>query len=120
MKKLAIVLAALLLACVFVGCGASNVLKNTTWTVDKPWGGYDVVKFEFKENDAVTLYEGAHVTDLTWSCDGFTLTIMDGEDLYGEYTVEFTGKDKMTWTQTKPDAHKDEVLTLTKVVEDAE
>ena len=31
MKKLAIVLAALLLACVFVGCGAANVLKGTQW-----------------------------------------------------------------------------------------
>ena len=120
MKKLAIVLAALLLACVFVGCGAGNMLKNTTWTVDKPWGGYDVVKFEFKEDNAVALYEGSHVSDLTWSCDGFTLTIMNGESVWGEYTIAFDGEGKMTWTQTKPASHEGEILTLTKVVADAE
>ena len=62
MKKLAIVLAALLLASVFVGCGTpAKELLNTAWEVK--WGGngsYSLLVFA--EEDVVT-YQDFDVSD---------------------------------------------------------
>jgi hypothetical protein len=123
MKKLAIVLAALLLASVFVGCGAANLLVGTKW--DVKFGANNYGRFDFQKDNVCKYYWAAvedsvkneEVTplDYTWAADGNLIQIYDTNgDLYGEYEVEIKGNE-MTWTQTLPTDKIGTVLNLTRV-----
>ena len=125
MKKLAIVLAALLLACVFVGCGAANLLVGTKW--DVKFGELNYGRFDFQKDGVCKYYwasiessvknEEVKPLDYTWAADGNLLQIYDTKgDLYGEYEVEIKG-DEMTWTQTLPTNKVGTELNLTRVTE---
>ena len=104
MKKLAIVLAALLLACVFVGCGASTLLPNSSWKGD--WGvahdnAYEVWSFKDDNTVTYTVYtkDGevtGSVVSATWAlADDDVLTISGGNatGIWGVYRVEVSFKE---------------------------
>ena len=138
MKKLAIVLAALLLASVFVGCGAvGEKALLGKWDVVSFNGKTDLtttpyrincVRYVFEENNVGKFYsvtspemlnDGTNALNRKWALDeaGTTLTITYGENnLDGEYTVEF-GLNQMTWTQTRPEGSKGDIIVLKKVTE---
>ncbi len=142
MKKLAIVLAALLLACVFVGCGAVNEkailgawdvysvqeadADEAVTQISSTNYGVSYVRYVFEEDNKAKMYstndkedieKGENFVERKWFLDesGTTLTITyaNGETVDGEYTVEM-GVNKMTWTQVKPDRLKDDVIVLNK------
>lgn len=129
MKKLAIVLAALLLACVFVGCDAlgSKALLGK-WEYDYSSGK---AYFEFNEDGTFKYGETASVNDNdgNWVYNAPELTLSDFASSYnGVWTVDFVSADEMKWTivsYDNPDfqdnADKQESgfnITLKKVVEE--
>ena len=145
MKKLAIVLAALLLACVFVGCGAIGekaLLGNwdvysvqeadddeAVTQISSTNYGVSYVRYVFEEDNKAKLFstnnksdidEGKNFVERKWFLDdtGTTLTITyaDGKTEDGVYTVDI-GVKEMTWTQVRPDRLKDDVIVLKKVTE---
>ena len=104
MKKLAVVLAALLLACVFVGCGASTLLPNSSWKGD--WGAnhgdaYEVWSFKDDNTVTYTVYTkdgkvSGSVLSATWAlADDDVLTISGGNatGIWGVFRVEVTLKE---------------------------
>lgn len=103
MKKLAIVLAALLLACVFVGCGASALLPNSDWKGD--WGSahddaYEVWSFKDDNTVTYTIYTKAgnvtgSVLSANWTLADDILTISGGSaiGIWGVYRVEVNLKE---------------------------
>ena len=130
MKKLAIVLVALLLACVFVGCGAANMLKGTQWyevytyggvTYKETWSFEDENVFKFTKatlensglvNDPET-YEG------TWSTEGVDILVTDisGQGgVTGKWTVAFDEEDKNILVLTRESDSK--VVRLNRVTEE--
>lgn len=140
MKKLAIVLAALLLACVFVGCGTLTE-KALIGTWDYVYSSVTVddattikfTRFDFKEDYTFSTADGYKVGDKpevvnnaksgrNWVIDGNIITISNlNSDYNGEWTVDFPGKDEMTWTNVSCAAHEvGKVIKFTKVVADAE
>lgn len=131
MKKLAIVLAALLLACVFVGCDAlgSKALLGK-WEYDY---GSGKEYWEFKDDGTFTHGESKSVNDNggNWVYTAPEVTISNFASSYnGVWTVDFVSADEMKWTIVKYDdlefrdnaekQEKGENFTLKKVVEDAE
>ncbi len=100
MKKLAIVLAALLLACVFVGCDALGSKAflgewKASWSYgDETW--------EFKDDGTFTWKDPWTVNNPSsgeWVYDGVNLTISNFKKSYdGVWAVEFVGTDEMKWT----------------------
>ena len=136
MKKLAVVLAALLLACVFVGCGdlSTKALEGTKWQVvsvkdetdiSKTPYQYAYVAFEFKADGECSYIRGtskdviASTLAYSWDIDesGTSLTIYDTKgSMDGKYDVEY-GVKEMTWTQTAPDSWEGQVIKLAKVEE---
>ena len=100
MKKLAIVLAALLLASVFVGCNPSAMLPNSSWKGD--WGeaygnAYEVWTFNEDNTVDYTVYtKDGEVKTSTVSADWVLvddiLTISGGyaTGIWGVYRVEVT------------------------------
>ncbi|MBQ1198338.1 MAG: hypothetical protein IIX47_07055 [Spirochaetaceae bacterium] len=133
MKKLAVVLAALLLACVFVGCGdlSTKALEGTKWQVvsvkdetdiSKTPYRYAYVAFEFKADGECSYIRGtskdviASTLAYKWDLDesGTSLTIYDTTGaMDGKYDVEY-GVKEMTWTQTAPDSWKGQIVKLEK------
>ena len=126
MKKLAIVLAALLLASVFVGCGTpAKELLNTAWEVK--WGGngsYSLLVFA--EEDVVT-YQDFDVSDIsnsgsfvgTWEAVGTTVKIEIGVSaLKGTWNVIIEENEDGVETLTLTNV-EDDTLThsFTKVAE---
>ena len=98
MKKLAIFLAALLFACVFVGCNPSSMLPNSSWKGD--WGvdydnTYEVWTFNDDNSVDYTVYtkDGEVETSTvsaTWFLVEDILTISGGNatGIWGVYRVE--------------------------------
>ena len=120
MKKLAIVAVALVLAMVFVGCGAVSLLAGSSW--DTQWKYGDWARFEFLEDGVCTYYEAAtqEMLDdvlptnvLNWAADGnqLSLTFAVSGGKYGTYTVVIKGNE-MTWTNVD---NEDDVVVLTRV-----
>ena len=136
MKKLAVVLAVLLLACVFVGCGAVNEKAILgAWDVESFNGKTDLsttpyrmsyVRYVFEEdnvgkffltNAKEMLEDGSNAYKRLWVLDeeGTTLTItLSNGTLDGAYSVEM-GVNKMTWTQILPAGNNGDVIVLKKV-----
>lgn len=130
MKKLAIVLAALLLACVFVGCAVGEKALLGKWEYDY---GTGKEYWEFNEDGTFKWGESVSVNenDGQWVYELPNITISDFADSYnGVWSVDFVSADEMKWTivsYTNPDfknnkekQEKGETFTLKKVVEDAE
>lgn len=113
MKKLAVVLAALLLACVFVGCGAiGKKAFLSEWNV--VWS-YGTETWTFNDDDTFTWKDPWTVNDPSvgkWVYDGVNVTISDFKKSYdGVWAVEFVSADEMKWTivsYTYPDFVPDE------------
>lgn len=139
MKKLAIVLAALLLACVFVGCGTVNEKAILgSWDVESVNGktdltttGYRVtyVRYVFEEENVCKQYQndnkdliedGVNPINEIWALDEtgtiLEIKVASSGNLDGEYSVEM-GVNKMTWTQTLPAGSKGDIIVLKKVTE---
>lgn len=136
MKKLAIVLAALLLACVFVGCAVGEKALLGKWVYDYG-SGKDF--WEFKEDGKFNFsdtWAGSIPSEGQWLYEIPNLTIKDFKPSYnGVWEVDFVSADEMKWTIVeyddpdfkdstgKTNAEKQkagENFTLKKVVEDAE
>lgn len=100
MKKLAIVLAALLLASVFVGCNPGAMLPNSSWKGD--WGeahdnAYEVWTFNEDNTLGYTVYtKDGEVSTSTltasWALVDDILTVSGGNatGCWGVYRVEVT------------------------------
>lgn len=103
MKKLAIVLAALLLACVFVGCNPGTMLPNTAWKGD--WGidygnTYEIWTFNDDGTMTYAIYSEDGIMDgvplsAEWVYENDILTISGSGvgGIAGEYRVEMTLKE---------------------------
>ena len=95
MKKLAIVLAALLLASVFVGCNPSLTIPGSTWKQDGGDGSFAVWTFEEdgtlvydyfdKEGKKVDVWSGKGAWALA---DDSILVVVGLKGIVGEYRVE--------------------------------
>ena len=104
MKKLAVVLAALLLACVFVGCdvlGEKTLLG--TWEYNY---GSGKEYWEFKEDGIFVWKEGTPnaVNDVTgkWVYNNPEITITDFRKSYdGVWSIDFVSATEMKWTIVK-------------------
>ena len=131
MKKLAIVLAALLLASVFVGCDVlgSKALIGT-WKYQYGEGD-NYSTWTFKDDGTFDWKEGASIDSGKWVYDDVNLTISDFKLSYdGVWALDFVSGTEVELTlvsfadptfQNNAQRLKDgESLTFTKVVEDAE
>ena len=131
MKKLAIVLAALLLACVFVGCDVlgSKALIGT-WKYQYGEGD-NYSTWTFNDDGTFDWKEGVNIDSGKWVYDDVNLTISDFKSSYdGVWALDFVSGTEVELTlvsfadptfQNNAQRLKDgESLTLTKVVEDAE
>ena len=131
MKKLAIVLAALLLASVFVGCDVlgSKALIGT-WKYQYGEGD-NYSTWTFNDDGTFDWKEGASIDSGKWVYDDVNLTISDFKLSYdGVWALDFVSGTEVELTlvsfadptfQNNAQRLKDgESLTFTKVVEDAE
>lgn len=131
MKKLAIVLAALLLASVFVGCDVlgSKALIGT-WKYQYGEGD-NYSTWTFNDDGTFDWKEGASIDSGKWVYDDVNLTISDFKLSYdGVWALDFVSGTEVELTlvsfadptfKNNAQRLKDgESLTFTKVVEDAE
>lgn len=128
MKKLAIVLAALLLACVFVGCGEHDIRLLGTWdyiyahsiTTGDPSAS---TRFEFRDDGTFTTTDGFFEEGVwekgantpkegEWSTLDNVVTIVNHTSTYnGEWNFSFEDG-KMIWSKKD---NEDKKVTFTKV-----
>ena len=128
MKKLEIVLAALLLACVFVGCGPVNMLKGTQWYEEYEWQKTNwkdtysfeaegVFKYTHEQIDEGVANDPKTHTG-TWATEGVDILItdIDGQSgVTGTWTVAFDEENKDILILTRDSDEK--VLKLNRVTE---
>lgn len=134
MKKLIVVALALVIACVFVGCGAGALLEGTQWYEEYTNDGVTYREDWSFEKDNVlkfskTVVGGGDVNDPAigvWQVNDSNILEITAEEnvtkilgIVGTWHIDMGTKDLLTLTRVVTDPKKNNEITL-KRVKDAE